>query len=154
MLPQEVELARLQGRFVSWVRGDPKVVARELGVDRREAVDIALGRNATASGFTCANPLAGIGPGQKPGRLCTAWLGCFTCPNAVIPLEPETLARLLQTRAALRESRASVGAERWRLLYGPKLEIIERDVLPRFSDELSAEARRLMSGLAPLPPIE
>jgi hypothetical protein len=39
-------------------------------------------------------------------------------------------------------------------LYGPKLEIIERDVLPRFSDELSAEARRLMSGLAPLPPIE
>ncbi|MBE3603725.1 site-specific integrase [bacterium] len=151
---QEVELAGLQGRFVSWVRGDPKVVARELGVGRREAVDIALGRNATASGFTCANPLAGIAPGQKPGRLCTAWLGCFTCPNAVIPLEPETLARLLQTRAALRESRASVGAERWRLLYGPKLEIIERDVLPRFSDELSAEARRLMTGLAPLPPIE
>jgi hypothetical protein len=38
---QEVELARLQGRFVSWVRGDPEVVARELRVGRREAVDIA-----------------------------------------------------------------------------------------------------------------
>ena len=151
---QEVELARLQGRFVSWVRGDPEVVARELGVSSDTATDIALGRNATASGFTCANPLAGIGPGQKSGRLCTAWLGCFTCPNAVIPLEPETLARLLQTRAALTESRAIMRAERWQVLYAPKLEILERDVLPRFPAELVSKATQLMSGLAPLPPIE
>ncbi|MBF6571607.1 MAG: site-specific integrase [Candidatus Binataceae bacterium] len=151
---QQVGLARLQGRFVSWVRGDPEVVARELGVSIDAAVDIALGRNATASGFTCANPLAGIGPGQRPGRLCTAWLGCFTCPNAVIPFEAETLARLLQTRAALTESRAKVDAERWRVLYAPKLEILERDVLPRFPDELITEATHLVSGLAPPPPIE
>ena len=97
---QEVELARLQGRFVSRVRGDPEVVARELGVSAATATNIALGRNATASGFSSANPLAGIGPGLRPGRLCTAWLGCFTCPNAVIPLEAETMARLLQTRVA------------------------------------------------------
>ena len=151
---QEVELARLQGRFVSWVRGDPEVVARELGLSRGEAVDIALGRNATASGFTCSNPLAGVGPGQKPGRLCTAWLGCFTCPNAVIPLEAETLAHLLQTRAALTDSRAMISAERWRVLYAPKLEILERDVLPRFPPQLTAEAKRLINGRAPLPPIE
>jgi hypothetical protein len=151
---QEVELARLQGRFVSWVRGDPEVLARELGVSTDTAVDITLGRNATASGFTCANPLAGIAPGQKPGRLCTAWLGCFTCPNAVIPLEPETLARLLQTRATLTDARAMISAERWRVLYAPKLEVLERDVLPRFPDELITEATHLVSGLAPLPPIE
>ena len=151
---QEAELARLQGRFVSWVRGDPDMVARELGVSADVAVDITLGRNATASGFTCANPLAGIGPGQKPGRLCTAWLGCFTCPNAVIPLEPETLARLLQTRAALVKSRAVIADDRWRVLYAPKLEILERDVLPRFPAELMGQAMPLMSGLAPLPPIE
>ena len=66
---QEVELARLQGRFVAWVSGDPDVIARELGVSTDRAVDITLGRNATATGFTCANPLAGVGPGQKPGRL-------------------------------------------------------------------------------------
>ena len=151
---QEVELARLQGRFVSWVRGDPEVVARELGVSADTAIDIALGRNATASGFTCANPLAGIGPGQKPGRLCTAWLGCFTCPNAVIPLEAETLARLLQTRVALTDSRATMSAERWRVLYAPKLEILERDLLPRFPAELIDTVAQMMSGLAPLPPIE
>jgi hypothetical protein len=86
--------------------------------------------------------------------LCTAWLGCFTCPNAVIPLEPETLGRLLQTRAVLMESRAGISAERWRVLYAPKLEILERDVLPRFPDELITEATRLVSRLAPLPPIE
>lgn len=151
---QEVELARLQGRFVSWVRGDPEVVARELGVSSAAATDIALGRNATASGFTCANPLAGIGPGQKAGRLCTAWLGCFTCPNAVIPLEANTLARLLQTRAALTQSRPTMSAERWRVVYAPKLEILERDVLPRFPVELIDTATQLMGGLAPLPPIE
>jgi hypothetical protein len=39
-------------------------------------------------------------------------------------------------------------------VYAPKLEILERDVLPRFPNELTAEAMRLMSGLAPLPPIE
>lgn len=72
----------------------------------------------------------------------------------MIPLEPETLARLLRTRAALADSRAMIGDERWRILYAPKLEILERGVLPPFSDELSAEARRLMSGLPPLPPIE
>jgi len=151
---QEVELARLQGRFVSWVCGDPEVVARELGVSADTATDIALGRNATASGFTCANPLAGTGPGQRPGRLCTVWLGCFTCPNAVIPLEAETLARLLQTRGALTDSRAMMSAERWRVLYAPKLEILERDVLPRFPADLIDTATQLMSGLAPLPPIE
>ena len=72
----------------------------------------------------------------------------------MIPLEPETLARLLQTHAALTDSRAMISAERWRVLYAPKLEILERDVLPRFPDELITEATHLVSGLAPLPPIE
>jgi hypothetical protein len=78
----------------------------------------------------------------------------ITCPNAVIPLEPETLARLLQTRAALVKSRAVIADDRWRVLYAPKLEILERDVLPRFPAELIGQAMPLMSALAPLPPIE
>jgi hypothetical protein len=39
-------------------------------------------------------------------------------------------------------------------VYAPKLEILEHDVLPRFPDGLTEEAMGLMSGLAPLPPIE
>jgi hypothetical protein len=52
------------------------------------------------------------------------------------------------------DARAMMSAERWRVLYAPKLEILERDVLPRFPDELITEATHLVSGLAPLPPIE
>jgi hypothetical protein len=40
------------------------------------------------------------------------------------------------------------------LLFAPKLEVLERDLLPRFPAALTAEAMRLMSELAPLPPIE
>ena len=38
-------------------------------------------------------------------------------------------------------------------MYAPKLEILERDVLPRFPDELITEATQLVRGLPP-PPIE
>jgi hypothetical protein len=40
------------------------------------------------------------------------------------------------------------------LLFAPKLEVLERDLLPRFPAALTAEATRLMSKVAPLPPIE
>jgi hypothetical protein len=101
---------------------------------------IISAQNATASGFICADPLAGIAPGQSKGKLCTAWLGCFTCPNAVIPLEVDTLARLIRMRDALSEARARLAPDRWRLLYAPKLEILERDVLPRFPTDIHAAA--------------
>jgi len=47
-----------------------------------------------------------------------------------------------------------MSVERWRVLYAPKLETLERDVLPRFPADLIDTATQLMSGLAPLPPIE
>lgn len=144
-------LGRLQARFVDTVRGDG-IAAPPLD---GEMVDVAtVARDATASGFVCADPLAGIAPGQRPGRLCTAWLGCFTCPNAVIPLDAQTLARLLCTRAALMAARGGMAPDRWRLLYAPKLEILERDVLPRFPATLHAAAAALHADVPPTPPIE
>lgn len=151
---QAGNLARLQAAFVLWVRKDPDEIAQSLGVTRATAVDIAEGRNASASGFTCRNPLDGIAPGQQRGRLCTAWLGCFTCPNAVIPLGVDTFARLLRSRNALVAARMTVAADRWDLLYAPKLEILERDILPRFPKHLLAEAAGLVASLPQLPPIE
>ena len=75
---QSSNLAGLQAAFVLWVRKDPDEIVKTLGVTRATAADIAAGRNASASGFTCRNPLEGVAPGQQRGRLCTAWLGCFT----------------------------------------------------------------------------
>ncbi|MDX2276173.1 MAG: hypothetical protein NW206_12050 [Hyphomonadaceae bacterium] len=148
---QARELARLQGAFVTWVRGDADEVTRTLHVSSAAAADIATGRNATASGFVCRDPLAGAGPEQAPGRLCTAWLGCFTCPNAVIPLDLATLTRLMATRAALCDARARLTPERFALIYEPKLAILERDILPRFPDAMQLQARERAAGIAVAP---
>jgi hypothetical protein len=48
----------------------------------------------------------------------------------------------------------TVADERWGLLYGPKLEILERDILPRFPQTLFAAAAGLVPSLPQLPPIE
>lgn len=150
---QAAGLARLQGRFVAAVRdgGWAAEAGDEAGADAASQVDA---RNATASGFTCSDPLAGVAPGQRKGRLCTAWLGCFTCPNAVIPLEADTLARLLRMRDALVQARGRMALDRWGLLYAPKLAILERDVLPRFPTALHDAAAELVEQLQPPPPIE
>ena len=150
---QAAGLAQLQGRFVAAVRDGSWTLATGDGAEAGAALRVDV-RNATASGFTCSDPLAGIAPGQRKGRLCTAWLGCFTCPNAVIPLEADTLARLLLMRDALTQARGRMASDRWGLLYAPKLEILERDVLPRFPAALRAAASELMGRLPPPPPIE
>lgn len=150
---QAAGLARLQGRFVAAVRdgGWAAETGDKAGADAAPRVDA---RNATASGFTCSDPLAGVAPGQRKGRLCTAWLGCFTCPNAVIPLEADTLARLMLMHDALAQARGRMAPDRWGLLYAPKLEILERDVLPRFPVALRVSASELMGQLPPPPPID
>jgi integrase len=144
---QAAALGRLQLCFVDAVRSGEADHVRETitGIDAE---------HATASGFLCRDPLSGIGENQKPGRLCTAWLGCFTCPNAVIPLEQDILARLLRTREALVNARAGMDADRWRLLYAPKLEIIDRDIVPRFPQALQEAAMARVDVMPPCPPIE
>jgi hypothetical protein len=147
---QAIELGRLQARFVTAIRsGDLSLPSK-----RGEPTPIVSAENATASGFICTDPLAGIAPGQSKGKLCTAWLGCFTCPNAVIPLEPDTLARLLRMRDALSDAKARLAPDRWRLFYAPKLEILERDVLPRFPADVHAAAAERLAITPPVPPIE
>jgi len=141
---QAMAIGGLQARFVEIVRGKPEPV--------QGAVPVADLRNATAAGFICRDPLAGVAEGQRAGVVCTAWLGCFTCPNAVIPLDEDVLVRLLATRAALTMAQAIVEPDRWRLLYAPKLEILERDILPRFP--LAMQDRTAMMPLPELPPIE
>jgi hypothetical protein len=146
---QAIELGRLQARFVEAIR------AGDLGLSKRgEPTQNISIKNATASGFVCADPLAGIAPGQSKGRLCTAWLGCFTCPNAVIPLETDTLARLIRMRDALSDARARLAPDRWRLVYAPKLEILERDVLSRFPTAVHTAAAERLKTTPPVPPIE
>jgi len=147
---QAAELGRVQVRFVEAIRSGDLSLASKRG-DPSPSI---FAENATASGFICADPLAGIAPGQSKGKLCTAWLGCFTCPNAVIPLESDTLARLLRMRDALIEAKSRLAPDRWHLLYAPKLEILERDVLPRFPAAVHAAAVERLATTPLVPPIE
>lgn len=102
-------------------------------------------------GFDCQDPFAGIAPGSHRGTLCTHFLGCFSCPNAVIPDDPRTLARLLQAREHLRHAASSVHPARWQAIYAPPLQILESDILPRFNAAELAAAEPLRATLPPLP---
>ena len=102
-------------------------------------------------GFDCKDPLAGTAPGTRRGELCTNFMGCFTCPNAVITPEPLTMARLLQARDHLRAAAATLHPARWQAFYAPQLRILEEDILPRFSARELAAAGSLMPRLPPLP---
>jgi len=139
------QIAQLQAQWVEAISAGKMTVRalqRQLGVDEVNAEAILAGRHATASGFICKDPFAGVAPGQSQGQLCTLWLECLVCPQAVIPMEPKYLARLLQVRDHLVAARDRMSPDRWRLLYAPKVVIIERDILPRFTDQaILTEAR-------------
>lgn len=102
-------------------------------------------------GFDCKDPLAGVAPGTRRGELCTSFLGCFTCPNAVITADAPSLARLLQARDHLRASSGYLHPARWEAIYGPPLRILEEDILTRFSARELAVAEPLRGALPPLP---
>ncbi|HUO96099.1 MAG TPA: hypothetical protein VMT92_07685, partial [Steroidobacteraceae bacterium] len=102
-------------------------------------------------GFDCKDPYAGLASGTRRGELCTHFLGCFTCPNAVIPPDPRTLARLLQARDHLRRAAETVHPARWEAVYAPPLRILEHDLLPRFATQELTAAERLRDSLPPLP---
>jgi hypothetical protein len=102
-------------------------------------------------GFDCKDPFAGLAAGTRRGQLCTHFLGCFTCPNAIIPDDPRTLARLLQAREHLRDAASSVHPVRWQAIYAPPLHILEHDILPRFSAAELAAAEPHRATLSPLP---
>ena len=70
----------------------------------------------TMFGFDCKDPYAGCAPGTRKGELCGHFMGCFTCPNAVIPSDPATLARLLQARDHLRAAAEHLHPARWQAL--------------------------------------
>ena len=102
-------------------------------------------------GFNCKDAFAGVAPGTRRGELCTHFLGCFTCPNAVITADAASMARLLQARDHLRAASAYVHPARWEAIYAPQLRILEEDILTRFSGRELAAAELLRGTLPSLP---
>jgi hypothetical protein len=148
-----LQIAKLQTKWIGFISsaGTATDLQEQLEVDEHNANEILEGRNATSSGFVCKDPFAGIAPGQRKGQLCTLWLGCFVCPNAVIPMEPKYLARIIQLRQALLMARQEMPLNRWSLLYAPIFRIIEVNIIPKFTDmSIVACAQELAATLPPL----
>lgn len=147
-----VRVAALQSAFLGHIERPP---SKQSSVEPNEPSTPPtmppLGPAVSMFGFDCSDPFAGVAPGTRRGELCTNFLGCFTCPNAVIAPDPPTLARLLQAREHLRAAAAQLHPARWEALYAPQLRILEEDILTRFGARALAAARRLLADLPPLP---
>ena len=145
----EARVAALQGAFIEHIeQREETEVAESTQAQRGE---LPGGAVTSMFGFDCSNPFAGVAPGSRRGELCTNFMGCFTCPNAIIAQDAMTLARLLQARDHLRTSATALHAARWKAFYQPVLEILEQDILPRFGTDERASALLLMRELPPLP---
>jgi hypothetical protein len=152
-----IRVATLQNIFLEHLR-DPSAATSDRGASRAapvstSGVTVPTGEAVSMFGFSCKDPLAGVAPGTRAGELCTNFLGCLTCPNAILTHDARTLARLLQARDHLRAASSDVHPARWGAIYAPELRILEEDILTRFSAQEIGDAQRLGAALAPLPPL-
>ena len=144
-------IAALQSAFIGHIEKYTSTVATDSASSTGASASIPPGEVVSMFGFGCSDPLAGTAPGTRRGELCTNFMGCFTCPNAIITADPVTLARLLQARAHLRAAATSLHPARWQAFYAPQLLILEEDILPRFAASELALAQPLVAQLPPLP---
>jgi site-specific recombinase XerC len=154
-LQNRVRVAALQSAFVGHLEQAPSGHL-SAGPQRMRAFSAPglkppAGAAVSMFGFNCKDPFAGIAPGTRVGELCTNFLGCFTCPNAIITADAPSLARLLQARDHLRAANAYLHPARWQAIYAPQLRILEEDILTRFSARELAAAEPLRGSLPPLP---
>jgi hypothetical protein len=142
-------VAALQSTFLGHIER-PAARAPE-GKRRVKRAKFSAVKAVSMFGFDCKDPFAGIAAGSRRGHLCTHFLGCFTCPNAIIPDDPRTLARLVQAREHLRAASSSIHPARWAAIYAPSLQILENDILSRFSSAELAAAELHRATLPSLP---
>jgi hypothetical protein len=150
-LQNGLRMAALQSAWLGHVEpaADDSISKPATGVSEKPPPGAAV----SMFGFSCRDPLSGIAPGTRQGELCTNFLACLTCPNAIIPTDAPTLARLLHARDHLRAAAEHIHPARWAAIYAPQLRILDEDLLARFPARERAEAERLRAVLRPLLPL-
>ncbi|MBI3369333.1 MAG: hypothetical protein HY021_13085 [Burkholderiales bacterium] len=144
-------IAAMQDAFIGHIESRQALDGAVPALATRPHVSLPPGRVVSMFGFDCDDPLAGIAPGTRQGELCTSFMGCFTCPNAIIAPDPATVARLLQARDHLRGAATTLHPARWQAFYAPQLRILEEDILPRFGMRELAAGQLLVARLPALP---
>jgi hypothetical protein len=150
-----VRVATLQSAFLGHIEHPSPNDRRPSKSKRRPSSapisTLPAGAVVSMFGFNCKDAFAGVAPGTRRGELCTHFLGCFTCPNAVITADAASMARLLQARDHLRAASGYLHPARWEAIYAPQLRILEEDILTRFSGRELAVAAPLRGTLPSLP---
>ncbi len=146
-----VRVAALQSAFIGHLEKTDATDHRKKDTMCRGRSQAPAGKVISMFGFDCADPMAGVAPGTHPGQMCTHFMGCFTCPNAIITSDAATVARLLQARDHFRDAQASLHPARWDAFYAPQLRILDEDILPRFDAAAVAAGQALQARLPPLP---
>jgi hypothetical protein len=144
-------IAALQSAFIGHIEQARSIGTAEPVASNGNRCVAPPGELVSMFGFGCTDPFAGAAPGTHRGELCTHFMGCFTCPNAIITPDPATVARLLQARDHLRAASRALHPARWQSFYAPQLRILEEDILARFAAGELAAAAPLVAQLPPLP---
>lgn len=144
-------IAGLQNAFIGHIQQPRSTGTAAPVVPNGNGCVVPPGEVVSMFGFGCTDPFAGAAPGTHRGQLCTHFMGCFTCPNAIITPDPSTVARLLQARDHLRAAATALHPARWQAFYAPQLCILEEDILARFTASELAAAEPLMAQLPSLP---
>jgi hypothetical protein len=153
-MQNRVRVVALQSAFLGQLEGSPSkqpLAESIMSLASAPALTPPRGTAVSMFGFNCKDAFAGIAPGTRAGELCTNFLGCFTCPNAIITADAPSLARLLQARDHLRAANTYLHPARWAAIYAPQLRILEEDILTRFSARELAAGAPLRHTLPPLP---
>jgi hypothetical protein len=137
----EESIHHFQGRIV-------EEALAKVGNPTRETVELGT-YSDTVFGFGCTAPFAGIAPGSRAGELCENFSHCAQCPGALVPLDnPNVVARLLATWAALERTRRRAEAQGWmqrfNALYAIPFQVLSMELLPRVSARTKAQALPLM----------
>ena len=137
------DIVELQSR---WVQTSGKIDPRRMypGQDRGSATP----------GWGCLDPLNSPVVGQTEGKLCSAYGACALCPLATTNrMSAYSLVRILQMKALISDSQATLPAERWHLFWAKALKAISAKWLPMFDDPSILKEAKLLH-MSPLPPLE
>lgn len=142
---QSQHLARAMEKHTRWSTSKGRVDPRDLPAHHDGT--------AATDGFTCIDPYDSPMPGQRKGRLCTAFAECPRCPLAMIELtNSRSAARCLELKGQFERTKELIGEvafnSRWRESY----EAIAYRWLPSFGSDVMVAAKVLL--LSKLPDIE
>jgi len=144
------QIGHLENLRARWIDSNGVLDPRGLTAERQDW-------GATTPGFVCLDPLDSPQPGQHPGRLCTAFGACLTCPMANVDLNsPHALVRLLQLRETIRDAQVELDASSWLTTWAPRLQKLDDFWLPAFHNlqVLEKAAHLPLPSLAPIQVLE